>query len=341
MLINSDYKLLIVDDQPKNIQLLANVLSNAGYQVEYATNGKDAIDWVIAEMFDLILLDVMMPNMDGFETCSKIKELPLKDSIPIIFITAKNDVESVALGFNLGGVDYITKPFNEKELLARVKTHIELKKHKDELENLVNIRTEELQIAYKELETLDAAKGEFLSLLSHEIRTPLNGILGFLEILKRKTEAENIQELLNHLDTSARRLEDFALKALLITSLRAKKYNISRIDVNLNALVQNAIGSLGEDFKDIISKVDITFVGKDIVVHVDVELFLMAFEQIIKNVFVHAPKADEIVVQIEEVGSKIKIVISDNGQGFSEITLKSAFKPFGRTTVDVNKNVGL
>jgi DNA-binding response OmpR family regulator len=116
-------KILIVDDNPKNIQVLANTLSNSDYEVEYTSNGYDAIDWVNKESFDLILLDVMMPEMDGYETCLKMKENPALKDLPIIFITASTDIESIVKGFDIGAVDYITKPFNKKELLARVNTH--------------------------------------------------------------------------------------------------------------------------------------------------------------------------------------------------------------------------
>lgn len=129
-------KILIVDDNPKNIQVLANSLSNEEYEIEYTTNGYDAIEWVNKEMFDLILLDIMMPEIDGYETCLKIKENPLLKDLPIIFITANTDVESIVKGFDHGAVDYITKPFNAKELLARVNTHLELQNSKKEVKDL-------------------------------------------------------------------------------------------------------------------------------------------------------------------------------------------------------------
>ncbi|MEJ5266477.1 MAG: response regulator [Bacteroidales bacterium] len=126
-------RILIVDDRPKNIQILANHLTNDGYDVEYATSGKEAIKILEKEDFDLILLDVLMPGIDGFETCKRIKKLENKNNIPIIFVTAKTDIDSITLGFEYGGVDYISKPFKADELLVRVKTHIELKKAKDML----------------------------------------------------------------------------------------------------------------------------------------------------------------------------------------------------------------
>ena len=125
--------ILIVDDNPKNLQILGNYLQEEGYLVEFALNGASALDWIKQSEFDLILLDIMMPEMDGFEVCKIIKSNPVYQKIPVIFLTAKIDTESIVTGFDLGAVDYIIKPFNQKELIARVKTQIEIKRGRDEI----------------------------------------------------------------------------------------------------------------------------------------------------------------------------------------------------------------
>lgn len=119
--------ILIVDDNETNIQVLANLLLAYDFELEYATSGKEALEWCADTAFDLILLDIMMPEMDGYEVCRLLKQMPNACEIPVIFITAKNDSESVNLGFNAGAVDYITKPFSAKELISRVSVHIGLR----------------------------------------------------------------------------------------------------------------------------------------------------------------------------------------------------------------------
>ncbi|OIQ27576.1 MAG: hypothetical protein BM564_12450 [Bacteroidetes bacterium MedPE-SWsnd-G2] len=143
--------ILIVDDNPRNLQVLGNILKNEDYTIEFALNGTSAITWVGEKDFDLILLDVMMPEMDGFEVCKVIRSQFVTKDVPIIFLTAKTDRESVIKGFEIGGQDYISKPFDAKELLVRVKTHIDLKKSKQalkelnrDLESKVKSRTQEL-----------------------------------------------------------------------------------------------------------------------------------------------------------------------------------------------------
>jgi len=125
--------ILIVDDNIKNIQVLGNILRDHDYEIAVALNGKVAMDWIRSDSFDLILLDIMMPEMDGYEVCTEIKKINGLKDIPIIFLTAKTETENIIQGFDSGAVDYVTKPFNSAELLVRVKTQLELKKARDNL----------------------------------------------------------------------------------------------------------------------------------------------------------------------------------------------------------------
>jgi len=126
---------LIVDDNHKNLQVLGGFLKNEGLSVEFAVEGKAALKWLDSRKFDLILLDIMMPGMDGYEVCSMIKKNPKTSDIPVIFITAVSDTESIIKGFSIGAVDYITKPFIQDELLARVKTQLKAVKSKQQILN--------------------------------------------------------------------------------------------------------------------------------------------------------------------------------------------------------------
>ncbi len=145
-------RVLIVDDTPRNIQVLGTILKDQGYQINVAQNGLQALDVVTKVTPDIILLDVMMPELDGFETCKRLKENPDTAEIPVVFLTAKVETEDVVHGFELGAVDYVTKPFNPTELLVRVDTHLTLYKLKRNLEQLVEERTEELQFAHAQLQ---------------------------------------------------------------------------------------------------------------------------------------------------------------------------------------------
>jgi diguanylate cyclase (GGDEF)-like protein len=122
---------LIVDDVPKNLQVLGTILSKENYRIAAANNGEQAIAIANDALPDLILLDIMMPGLNGYETCTKLKSISKTKEIPVVFLTAKIETEDVTKGFKAGAVDYVTKPFNSFELLARVKTHVELKTSRD------------------------------------------------------------------------------------------------------------------------------------------------------------------------------------------------------------------
>jgi len=131
--------ILIVDDSKLNIQVLGNVLEPEGYDVAVAMNGLQALEFAWKEKPELILLDVMMPNMDGYEVCRRLKSSVATRRIPVIFLTALNSTRDIVKGFEMGGVDFITKPFQPLELLARVKTHLELKRAREEIKKLQGI----------------------------------------------------------------------------------------------------------------------------------------------------------------------------------------------------------
>jgi adenylate cyclase len=133
----TDIRILIVDDTPANIQALAAILKSKGYQISAATNGRQALEVLARMQPDLILLDVMMPEMDGFETCRRLKEAEQWRQIPVIFLTAKTETADIVQGFELGAVDYVAKPFNAHELLARVNTHLTMDRLRRENERLL------------------------------------------------------------------------------------------------------------------------------------------------------------------------------------------------------------
>jgi cyclic di-GMP phosphodiesterase len=180
------YNVLVVDDNPVNIELLGEILSSE-YKVKAATNGQKALDIAHdSPQPDLILLDVMMPGINGFETCSRLKSDPQTKSIPVIFITALNDISNEEHGFELGAVDYISKPFNPSLVKARVHNHIELKRHQDELEVLVNERTLELEQAKEVVITAMGTLAEY--------RDPETGA----HILRTKNYVRAIAQCLSH-----------------------------------------------------------------------------------------------------------------------------------------------
>lgn len=192
---NENSRILIVDDTVKNIQVLGTILKQEGYQLNVAQNGKQALDVVGKVKPDLILLDVMMPEMDGFEACGHLKANPETADIPVIFLTAKIETEDIVKGFELGAVDYVTKPFNPTELLKRVDTHLSLYHLRRKLEDLVAERTAHLQHRVRELDARDK-----LMHLQSSTESLLEGYEAILQVVEDVFKVD--QAMIYRLDSS-------------------------------------------------------------------------------------------------------------------------------------------
>ncbi|MCC5634343.1 hybrid sensor histidine kinase/response regulator [Nostoc sp. CHAB 5844] len=181
--------ILVVDDTITNLEIISQALTNAGFFVTTARNGEKALQQIQEKLPDLILLDVMMPGIDGFETCQKLKNNPITQDIPVIFMTGISDIETKVKGLNLGAVDYITKPCQKEEVLARIKTHLQLRYLTKTLEQRVTERTAELSQALKDLQAYQlqliqkekmSALGQLVTGIAHEINNPVSCIHGNL-----------------------------------------------------------------------------------------------------------------------------------------------------------------
>ncbi|MGQ1783920.1 MULTISPECIES: hybrid sensor histidine kinase/response regulator [unclassified Saccharicrinis] len=240
-------KVLVVDDNPKNIQVLGNILNDNNYNVEVALGGKEAIEWIKEESFDLMLLDIMMPEINGFEVCQTIRKDPKYDIMPIIYLSAKNDKESTVLGFKAGGQDFITKPFDTAELLARVSTHIELKKSKEQilaannqLEEKVHQRTFELEASNEKLRSITQTKDKFLSFIGKEITSPLNSLNKAVNLIKHSAESSRLSEMVRLLEESVDNLDFITKLASQITQINNKE-ELGYQEFYLNGILEHLL----------------------------------------------------------------------------------------------------
>lgn len=334
--------ILIVDDNPHNLQVLGKLLQENKYEIEFATNGKAALEWLKAKQFDLILLDINMPGMTGFEVCTKIRSNPDLNNIPVIFLSAETERESILKGFELGAQDYLTKPFDSRELLVRVRTHLVLKDSLEKLEKLnksleekVLERTQQLKETNEKLEALnlklidlDKVKAEFLSLISHEIRTPLNGIIGPLELLKEPVSTGEISDLVEVLDISVKRLEKFALNALLITRLKTKQFEIKKDKIHISKLINEVIDEAKGKFKSGNIQVKRNDEITRDLIYGEAELIKKCIGNILDNAILFSPQDGTIEINTYVEDQSIICEIKDNGTGFATGAIDQVFELF-------------
>jgi signal transduction histidine kinase len=216
--------ILVIDDVPENLRLLAEILSGKHYKVRVARNGATGIESALVAPPDLILLDIMMPGMDGYQVCEQLKANARTQDIPVIFITAMNQVSDKVRAFSMGGVDYITKPFQVKEVLARVEIHLTLKHTQHQLQ--------------AHIEELDA----FAHTVAHDLKNPLAVIQGFSYVLKTNIESMDKKEIakyLTSLDKAAAKATNIIDELLLLAGV--KNAEVAPHPIDMAPIVNNAL----------------------------------------------------------------------------------------------------
>jgi len=346
--ISSVERILIVDDLPKNIQILGKLLTSQNREIAYALSGQEALELVEKNDFDLILLDIMMPEMDGFEVCKQLKSNLKTTEIPVIFLTAKIETNHILKGFELGAQDYITKPFNTAELLARINTHLELVKNRKQLlaysinlEGVVAERTEELQVANKQLSKLEKAKSDFLSIISHELRTPLNGIIGITGILSQSIKDSDQLDYLVSLSGASKRLLRFSETALLITSLQSNNQKVELFEISIKLLFEMVVDEMKELLNEKNIEINIDLEEYDLLIPADAELLRKSISILIEYLLSKLPSESTIYLGIQQKDEAVCVEISDNGDGFSDEVLASLQKLMTQDKFLVEEEAGL
>jgi len=349
-------RVLVVDDNMKNLELIGGYLRNQACQMAFASTGEDGLEIMKDNEIDLVLLDVMMPGMDGFEVITVMRDDAALKEIPVIFLTARTEREDVVKGFRLGGQDYITKPFDRTEVMERVKTHVELKRSReyfrdmsDILEEKVVERTDELRkamseltVANKRLRKLDEAKRGFLKIISHELRTPLNGIRGFADILREANTDESFALYYDMLDSGISRLEEFSRLALDITYLYLQEEQLRFSRVNLVNLVESVMDDLAERVK----KKGVVLAWekncRKCMLQADTDWLHKMITLLISNAVKHTAPETRITVVCDKREKYVDLSIRDMGPGFPKKLLDREVELFDNDEhVDLNAGLHL
>lgn len=315
--------ILVVDDTIENLRLLTKILAEHGYDVRPFPSGRQALKSVENERPDLILLDISMPDMDGFEVCQSLKASANASDIPVIFLTAYTDTTHKVRAFELGGVDYITKPFQVEEVLARVETHIAL-------------RRSQLKLAesYEHLRALEKLRDDLVHMVVHDMRSPLTTLRIRLDILKLSD---------NDLDDDLREDLDEAIQSVSVLSRMANDLiDISRLErgnlpldlasCDLNRLSLDVVKSLGA--LDRARNIEIECQG-NVEARCDSAIVRRVIENLLDNCLKHTPEGSPIRIEISGNESTSRVAVHDGGPGVAPEERERIFEKFG--TVVANR----
>jgi two-component system sensor histidine kinase/response regulator len=327
--------IMIVDDTPANLKLLEHMLLRQGYEVRSFPLGRLALAAAIKKPPDLILLDVMMPEMNGYEVCQRMKSEGRLANIPIIFLSALNKVQDKVKAFRAGGADYISKPFQIEEVHARVDLHLklhelqlELKRHNERLEETVAARTRELAEANRRLTILDHSKDDFLNLISHEFRTPLNGVLGVGElILEEMSSTEENVALQGSFQRSRRRILSILDDALLLTRMDVSLEQFRFAPVSLNAALSRSIERTIEFARS--RRVTLTPIAVVLdVVLGDEDLLVRALQALLETAIKFTEEGGSVLMSYEAAAVCPSIIIESEGRTIPDPALPDFFDLF-------------
>ncbi len=330
----SGMKILMVDDNPGNLDILMDMLKGEGYQISVATSGEMALKAVDHQLPDLILLDVMMPGIDGFETCEKFKNDPVTKSIPIIFLSAKTDSTDIVKGFQVGGLDYVIKPFNQEEVLVRIRTQLLLTQTLNKNEYLVKNLKEAIQnMESAQQESL--AKSKFLGRMSHELRTPLNAIIGLSQVLSMKKinplDEENRRSV-DDITTAGKHLLNLVCQVLEMNRLDSEETHWDFEKTSLVPIINEEVAGMGGLAEgqgvDVINSID-----KDceIFVNGDSDKIKKVFSNVLDNAIKYNKNGGEVTLNLtQEDPKKVCIAIRDTGDGIPEDKYEKIFEPLYR-----------
>lgn len=306
----SEYKILIVDDVMSNVLLLKVLLTNEKFAIATASNGRQALEQVEKENPDLVLLDVMMPDMSGFEVAQHLKSNPQTAEIPIIFLTALNSTADIVKGFQVGANDFISKPFNKEELIIRVTHQISLVAAK----RLILSKTEELQRTI-------AGRDKLYSVIAHDLRSPMGSIKMVLNMLILNLLAEKIGiEMYELLTMANQTTEDvFSLLDNLLkwTKSQIGKLNVVYQDVDLVEVTDGVI----EIFSMVASlkKIRIHEMKPEkMMVNADIDMLKTVVRNLLSNAIKFSKENSEVLVKMEEVDGMAVVSVQDYGCGISE-----------------------
>jgi signal transduction histidine kinase len=347
-------KIIVVDDNLDNLNALKNTLKEI-YEVYPCPSASEMFDLLEHVQPDLILLDVEMPDINGYEAAKRLKSDTQHREIPVIFLTSMSDEESEMEGLKLGAVDYIRKPFVAPLLLQRIKTHLSVMEQQSEIKQLLELKTREVSLreaAETEAQNASHAKGEFLSHMSHEIRSPLNAVIGMINIAAEADDIQTVKHYLEKAGSASKYVLGVINDILDMSKIEANKFELSYGEFDFGGMLANII--------DVISiRAEEKHQNIAVNVNANVPPFIIGDElrlsQVITNLFTNAikftPENGNVILSAEKLDESsgvhgadseitLRIEVVDSGIGISEEQQKRLFTSYSQADSSITKNFG-
>jgi two-component system, sensor histidine kinase and response regulator len=301
--------ILIVDDVPKNVQVLGTLLKKSECDLAVAMNGQQALETVARVKPDLILLDIMMPGMDGYEVCRRLKKAEETKNIPVIFLSARAEAEDIIAGYEIGAVDYLTKPFIGSELLSRVKTHLALKQVKENLEEEI------------------ASKNKFFSIISHDLKGSLSIILSFVQLLQNNHHifsSGETDELLGDIESTARNTLDLLDNLLEWARSQTGKIRFNPVQLDLGTIVDEILKSSGDLARS--KNIELSSVVNAHNIFADRNMLLLILRNLVSNAIKFTHGGGKVSVGTAYPNGSVKIYVADTGVGMDVVKVDQLFQ---------------
>jgi signal transduction histidine kinase len=318
-------KILVVDDDRLNVRILSNILKSEGYALADASSGEEALE--VYETFspDLVLLDVIMPGINGFDACREIRKRHGDSSAPIIFITAKSESDDIVEGLSAGGIDYLPKPFRAKEALARIRTHLYLKLLLEQQKSLVD-----------QLSKANAAKNKFLGMAAHDLRNPLASIRGLAEFLNDgvvgKLTADQL-DLVKTIHDASQGMLDLVNELLDVATIESGELRINPEPHNLVELIEKSVFLCNIEASKKGTKITFVPQAREVILNIDAAKIRQVVDNLLTNAVKFSPRDSTIGVSLEKSDAGWSFSVKDQGPGIPENERDKLFKDFSRLSV--------
>lgn len=324
-----DFKVLIVDDVQENIKVIGTFLRRTGIKISIAQNGEQAIKTAESVMPDIIIMDINMPVMDGYQATKIIKSNETTREIPVIIATARAMTEDIIEGYKVGAVDYVTKPINPTELVLKIATQLELRK-----------KTIELKKTNEDLQDANYTKDKFVSLISHDLRSPFSGILGLFDVLEKDfdtLEKDEVREYIDALNHSLHGHYNLMENLLKWGNFQIGRFKVNKSSENVYSLIERCMNNFKLSAQN--KSIDLTIEGDNpLIFSFDQQMTYSIIHNLISNALKYTNEGGTISVKIDSDERFVLLSVSDTGLGMGQEVIEKLFKPGELRTTPGTRN---